>query len=124
MRAADAQRAQDAHATVTSDDVATAVAGAGAGSSSAATVERSATGFYPYEVLRDGVPPGVDASRKESYLSDADFATVFGCTKVRARRTMAVACVAQLLKQRLKRDLMCATARRRRADAHVLASAG
>lgn len=70
---------------MSSDTLGSAAAGAGAGSSSAAApIERSATGFYPYEVLRGGVPPGVDASRKEDYLSDADFAKVFECSKVRA----------------------------------------
>eukprot|EP00753_Platysulcus_tardus_P014808 PLAT4544.1.p1 GENE.PLAT4544.1~~PLAT4544.1.p1 ORF type:complete len:858 (-),score=452.55 PLAT4544.1:277-2784(-) len=37
--------------------------------------------FVPYEALKGPCPPGVDPTCKEQYLSDAEFMTVFGCSK-------------------------------------------
>mmetsp|Transcript_31640 Transcript_31640/g.32231 ORF Transcript_31640/g.32231 Transcript_31640/m.32231 type:complete len:171 (-) Transcript_31640:342-854(-) len=39
------------------------------------------SGFHSLSELQNGVPPGVDPTRKESHLSDADFLNVFAMTK-------------------------------------------
>lgn len=36
---------------------------------------------YPYEALKDGIPDGVDPSRKEEYLDATTFSSFFGMDK-------------------------------------------
>ena len=47
----------------------------------AAEATPSASGTFTLEQLQSSVPTGVDASKKETYLSDADFQTHFGMDK-------------------------------------------
>ena len=42
----------------------------------------SETGAISYESLKGAFPSTVDPARKEEYLSDAEFQTLFGTTKV------------------------------------------
>jgi advillin len=51
----------------------------------AASVTQSAPassgGVFSYEALKSGIPDGVDPTMKETYLSDAEFQTLFGTSK-------------------------------------------
>lgn len=49
----------------------------------AVTVKPNDDGTYPLEALVQGAawPPGIDCAKREQYLSDADFQSVFKMTK-------------------------------------------
>lgn len=41
----------------------------------------AAGGYFSYEDLKNGIPAGVDPTRKEDYLEDSVFTSVFGCSR-------------------------------------------
>eukprot|EP00499_Haloplacidia_sp_CaronLabIsolate_P008058 CAMPEP_0196782858 /NCGR_PEP_ID=MMETSP1104-20130614/12172_1 /TAXON_ID=33652 /ORGANISM="Cafeteria sp., Strain Caron Lab Isolate" /LENGTH=839 /DNA_ID=CAMNT_0042153103 /DNA_START=26 /DNA_END=2545 /DNA_ORIENTATION=+ len=46
-----------------------------------ASMAGTASGTFPYDVLKTSIPEGVDPRRKEDYLSDKEFQTVFKMSK-------------------------------------------
>jgi hypothetical protein len=82
--AAAAISADDTGATSGSEGTAlppAAAAAAAAPTAAAAEATPSASGTFTLEQLQSSVPTGVDAGKKEAYLSDADFQTHFGMDK-------------------------------------------
>jgi hypothetical protein len=63
---------------------------------------KSESGFYPVEVLRQGSiwPAEVDPTRREEFLSPADFFTVFKMSKDE------FACLDKFKRVRIKKDVM------------------
>lgn len=57
-------------------------------------------GTFPYEALKSGVawPEGVEVSRRESYLNDEEFRTVFGISKTE------FSALDKIMRQRLKKE--------------------